>query len=319
MTDAKQPHRRDREEQRRRPVHEGHRAVPAMRLFQPRHRHPRPSRRQISRRSTCSRTRRSAHGIKEYSDWPTIPQLYVKGEFVGGSDIMMEMFESGELQQLCSALGLNGPENERKGRRSGTREPLLPPLRWRGTKWTRIQCSNRRANSKKWRIYAKYRIINCRALRRFVRNSDSFGAPPTPPNMCVYNCNRIAYSCSRKAWSMDMRISDAELEVMEVLWAAGQPLTAAEVAERHRRRARLDAGDGQDDAVAARRQGRDHATARTAAAFSIRPRSSAKPMSAGNPAGSSNDCSAAVYRRWSRGSPKRMRSTTRTSPRSRRC
>ena len=39
-------------------------------------------------------------GIKEYSDWPTIPQHYVKGEFVGGSDIMMEMFESGELQQL---------------------------------------------------------------------------------------------------------------------------------------------------------------------------------------------------------------------------
>ncbi|HEU0310945.1 MAG TPA: Grx4 family monothiol glutaredoxin [Sphingomicrobium sp.] len=42
-------------------------------------------------------------GIKEYSDWPTIPQLYVKGEFVGGSDIMMEMFESGELQQLVDA------------------------------------------------------------------------------------------------------------------------------------------------------------------------------------------------------------------------
>ena len=42
-------------------------------------------------------------GIKAYSDWPTIPQLYVKGEFVGGSDIMMEMFESGELQQLLSA------------------------------------------------------------------------------------------------------------------------------------------------------------------------------------------------------------------------
>ena len=39
-------------------------------------------------------------GIKVYSDWPTIPQLYVKGEFVGGSDIMMEMFEAGELQQL---------------------------------------------------------------------------------------------------------------------------------------------------------------------------------------------------------------------------
>ena len=42
-------------------------------------------------------------GIKQYSDWPTIPQLYVKGEFVGGSDIMMEMFESGELKQLVSA------------------------------------------------------------------------------------------------------------------------------------------------------------------------------------------------------------------------
>ncbi|MFL5204228.1 MAG: Grx4 family monothiol glutaredoxin [Microvirga sp.] len=42
-------------------------------------------------------------GIKEYSSWPTIPQLYVKGEFVGGSDIMMEMFESGELQQLLGA------------------------------------------------------------------------------------------------------------------------------------------------------------------------------------------------------------------------
>jgi monothiol glutaredoxin len=39
-------------------------------------------------------------GIKEYSNWPTIPQLYVKGEFIGGSDIMMEMYESGELRQL---------------------------------------------------------------------------------------------------------------------------------------------------------------------------------------------------------------------------
>ena len=39
-------------------------------------------------------------GIKAFSEWPTIPQLYVKGEFVGGSDIMMEMFEAGELQQL---------------------------------------------------------------------------------------------------------------------------------------------------------------------------------------------------------------------------
>ena len=42
-------------------------------------------------------------GIKAYSDWPTIPQLYVDGEFVGGSDIMMEMYESGELKQLFEA------------------------------------------------------------------------------------------------------------------------------------------------------------------------------------------------------------------------
>ena len=41
-------------------------------------------------------------GIKDYSDWPTVPQLYVKGEFVGGSDIMMEMFEAGELQTLLT-------------------------------------------------------------------------------------------------------------------------------------------------------------------------------------------------------------------------
>ena len=39
-------------------------------------------------------------GIKDYSNWPTIPQLYVKGEFIGGSDIMMEMYESGELKQV---------------------------------------------------------------------------------------------------------------------------------------------------------------------------------------------------------------------------
>ncbi len=39
-------------------------------------------------------------GIKDYADWPTVPQLYVKGEFLGGSDIMMEMFEAGELKQL---------------------------------------------------------------------------------------------------------------------------------------------------------------------------------------------------------------------------
>ncbi|SMQ69867.1 monothiol glutaredoxin [Altererythrobacter xiamenensis] len=50
-------------------------------------------------------------GIKTYSDWPTIPQLYVKGEFLGGSDIMMEMFEAGELQQVLDEKQVAKAEN----------------------------------------------------------------------------------------------------------------------------------------------------------------------------------------------------------------
>ena len=46
------------------------------------------------------------NGIKEYSNWPTIPQLYVKGEFVGGCDIIREMFQEGELQQLLDDKGI---------------------------------------------------------------------------------------------------------------------------------------------------------------------------------------------------------------------
>ena len=45
-------------------------------------------------------------GIKDYTNWPTVPQLYVKGEFVGGADIMMEMFQSGELKQLMADKGV---------------------------------------------------------------------------------------------------------------------------------------------------------------------------------------------------------------------
>lgn len=45
-------------------------------------------------------------GIKDFTQWPTIPQLYVKGEFVGGCDIVREMYESGELQQLLEAKGI---------------------------------------------------------------------------------------------------------------------------------------------------------------------------------------------------------------------
>ncbi len=45
-------------------------------------------------------------GIKEYSNWPTIPQLYVKGEFIGGCDIVREMFQAGELQALLAEKGI---------------------------------------------------------------------------------------------------------------------------------------------------------------------------------------------------------------------
>ena len=45
-------------------------------------------------------------GVKAYSNWPTIPQLYVKGEFIGGCDIVREMFQAGELQQLLNAKGV---------------------------------------------------------------------------------------------------------------------------------------------------------------------------------------------------------------------
>jgi monothiol glutaredoxin len=45
-------------------------------------------------------------GIKEFSDWPTIPQLYVKGEFIGGCDIVREMYQSGELQELLREKGI---------------------------------------------------------------------------------------------------------------------------------------------------------------------------------------------------------------------
>ena len=50
-------------------------------------------------------------GIKEYSDWPTIPQLYVKGEFIGGCDIVKEMFEKGDLQKKLTEKNISYKEN----------------------------------------------------------------------------------------------------------------------------------------------------------------------------------------------------------------
>ena len=56
-------------------------------------------------------------GIKSFSDWPTIPQLYVKGEFVGGSDIIKEMYESGEIQSFFESknIDLNPENNQNEG------------------------------------------------------------------------------------------------------------------------------------------------------------------------------------------------------------
>ena len=48
-------------------------------------------------------------GVKEYANWPTVPQLYIKGEFVGGCDIVKEMFETGELQQMLADAGVADP------------------------------------------------------------------------------------------------------------------------------------------------------------------------------------------------------------------
>jgi monothiol glutaredoxin len=55
----------------------------------------------------CLETDELRQGIKEFSNWPTIPQLYVKGEFIGGADITREMFQSGELASYLASKGIN--------------------------------------------------------------------------------------------------------------------------------------------------------------------------------------------------------------------
>ena len=91
--------------QRRGAVHEGHRADAAVRLLQ-----PRGGGAQLHGRGLQGRERAGGrgirNGIKAFSDWPTIPQLYVKGEFVGGCDIVTEMTLSGELDELFTAKGI---------------------------------------------------------------------------------------------------------------------------------------------------------------------------------------------------------------------
>src|ERR671920_1558141 len=65
-------------------------------------------------------------GIKAYAQWPTIPQLYVKGEFVGGCDIIREMFQAGELQQLFAEKGIPVKQSAEAYRGQAERPPLGP-------------------------------------------------------------------------------------------------------------------------------------------------------------------------------------------------
>ena len=79
---------------------------PHVRLFRPGRADPRLSRRALQGRERAGE-RRIRQGIKDFSNWPTIPQLYVKGEFVGGCDIIREMFQAGELQTLFEEKGVS--------------------------------------------------------------------------------------------------------------------------------------------------------------------------------------------------------------------
>ena len=76
-----------------------------MRLLRPGRADPRLPRRAVQRPQRLE-SDELRNGIKSYSNWPTIPQLYVKGEFVGGCDIIREMFQAGELQGLMKDKGL---------------------------------------------------------------------------------------------------------------------------------------------------------------------------------------------------------------------
>jgi len=73
-------------------------------------------------------------GIKDFSNWPTIPQLYIKGEFVGGADILNEMHESGELEALIKGLALEAPDRRhyRRIRRTLRRAAAGIAARYRG-------------------------------------------------------------------------------------------------------------------------------------------------------------------------------------------
>ncbi len=87
-------------------------------------------------------------GIKEYANWPTIPQLYVNGEFVGGCDIMREMYESGELQQVLATPASLTPRHCRKGPPSGGLFHLLIAWARRVVRYRERWCRPRACESR---------------------------------------------------------------------------------------------------------------------------------------------------------------------------
>ena len=100
--DRIQRHRR----KRRAAVHERHAGVPAMRILGRRGAEFCPSLGVKFKAIDVLKDPEIRQGIKEFSNWPTIPQLYVKGEFVGGCDIVQEMFEQGELKRFLKERGV---------------------------------------------------------------------------------------------------------------------------------------------------------------------------------------------------------------------
>jgi monothiol glutaredoxin len=89
--------------QRNRSVYERHAGRAGLRILCASGANTRPSRRGLKSHNIYE-SEELRQGIKDYSDWPTIPQLYVRGEFVGGCDIVTEMFQSGELQALLKKV-----------------------------------------------------------------------------------------------------------------------------------------------------------------------------------------------------------------------
>ena len=107
----------------RRPVHEGHAELPAVRVLGVRREHPQHLDPEVHAPSTCSSDADVRAGMKEYSDWPTFPQLFIKGEFVGGADIVSQMYETGELEKKLgdarrAGEGADGDRVARAPRRS---------------------------------------------------------------------------------------------------------------------------------------------------------------------------------------------------------